>query len=124
VKWETVTPLVDDDEQRTYWEPWAPKVGDRVRVTLSGECRQQFRSAQDYIGGPIVVLAPTTPGTHVDEESGKTGKVEFVVGDEYAGRPVPPETSHRYGVRYDTPISGRWRMWGGCYAAIELEPLP
>lgn len=36
--WEAVTPLTDDPENAAWWAPPALKVGDRVRVRLSGEC--------------------------------------------------------------------------------------
>lgn len=127
-EWVTVEPLVDTPDQQEYWRgipEWTPKVGDRVRVRLSGECRQVFSSALDYNDGPVVGLLPTTPTRHVDEEHGLTGIVDVVLvaNTLFRGKPIPSDITHCFCVVFDEPLDGRWKMWGGTYAACELELL-
>ena len=98
------------------WEPWTPKVGDRVSVRLNGECKHKFaarsaRSHQIFRGVP-----------HAREHDGLTGTVI----ERPSHWPAVPMTSHRYYVRFDVPPVTSY--WGGVttmapFAAIELEPL-
>ena len=89
-----------------YWEPWAPAVGDRVRVRLSAECR-------------------LTSWLHEPELDALAGYVE-TVWPESVGLP-----GHRFYVRFHPPIynhrgwepGGSPELHGTTFAAIELEPI-
>lgn len=100
------------------WEPWTPQLGQRVRVRLSGECREHFTAYQDDT--PYFRPVP-----HYAEEDGRVGAVTEVRQD---------EQGHRFYVDFEEPFRLRrryelfrgWvspRLMGACYAAIELEPL-
>jgi hypothetical protein len=99
-------------------EAWTPKVGDRVRVRLNGECQvlmQQFDQDNGY--KPI----PVDPGGHFTAEDGRTGRIVPI--DPRIHVEVEPE-AHPYVVKFDRPIP----MGNGLYcfaspfAACELEP--
>jgi hypothetical protein len=93
-----------------YWEPWTPKVGDRVRVRLSPECRheRQSSSTREMIG------------SHIPEENGRVGTVA-----PWPNPTWPRRNGHDICVVFDVPIAvTAWRHFYGCaFAAIELVPL-
>lgn len=92
--------IAERDDLRPYW-PGTFKVGDRVRVRLSGEC--PFMRGE----GEIV---------HAPEEDGVTGTVDRVTCPFTPGHPID--------VIFDTSYRLNGQTWvGGCFAAAELEPL-
>lgn len=108
-----------------WYEPHTFKVGDRVRVRLSGECRQSPAPGclSDQRGVPL----------HMDVDDGLTG---VIVSDETvfehqdsfvatwmasASLNYYRSIGHPYNVLFDEPyVSG---VDIAAYAAIELEPL-
>lgn len=97
-----------------FWEPWTPKIGQRVRVVLSGECQMQGSS-----DSPKEQLRGEAHGG--EKWNGKTGTVVRI-----NWRPELTRQGHRFTVDWDEPewISGWPRgIKGDNYAAIELEPL-
>lgn len=108
----------DDDDARAahgeIWEPpgmWKPKVGDRVRIRLSAECRVSPHPDSTYARAGL-------PG-HLAWEDGRTGEVTtFPLHESLVTQ------GHRYTVLWDAPrtVNGE-RVDGGCYAACELTPL-
>lgn len=100
----------------THWEPWAPKVGQRVRVRLNGECQLRPCSGSYYeqIGQQ----------GHPEYENGLTGTVtNFYRPDS----DFLAAQGHTVDVEYDfdnRPEIGRGRRArGGSYCALELEPI-
>lgn len=93
-----------------YFEPWTPKIGDRVRVRLSGECQYSVR---------LGTSGPAIQG-HSAGEDGVTGTViEWPLA---AWMRVGQ--GHDFAVEYDGPIESEGlTMRGAEYAACELEPL-
>jgi len=100
------------------WIRWTPRVGDRVRVHPSPECRHPWSTVVD---GRLLACS-RRPG-HRPEEDGQTGTV--------VPWPFPdlvPTDGHDVAVRFDRLLlfqdRGRWD-WrdGAAYAASELEPL-
>lgn len=90
-----------------YWQPWAPKVGDRVRVRLSAECL-----AHELAADPAVVR-------QIDGQHG------VVLSVSQTARP-----GHPYWVRIAAPFPAAHPRTGypgvvtsGVFAATELEPL-
>jgi hypothetical protein len=53
------------------WEPWKPKLGDRVRVHLSAECRQEWPAESSYPRHPKII-------GHVWEWDGLVGTVRQI----------------------------------------------
>ena len=93
------------------WQPWTPKVGDRVRIRLSGECQAEVQA-----GSPMH-RAGMLSG-HVPDEHGMTGTVDMVNSREYV------RDQHPYLVQFDRPLFlGNDCSCGDLYAAAELEPL-
>lgn len=91
------------------WEPWQPKVGDRVRVRLNGECHRRYH---------VMSLL----GTHSDVRYGHVPEEDGRIGTVAIGPGRPSEPSHRFAVVYDVPMfSDGLPIVGGAYAAIELE---
>ena len=93
------------------WEPWTPKVGDRVRIRLNGECAQNWPHDYAYGGN--------CPGVrrigHDEREHDRTGTIRIT---------DMPVQSHPYLVKLDAPFIWEcWRMEHVSCAAIELEPL-
>jgi hypothetical protein len=95
-------------------EPWTPKIGDRVRVVLNGEC--QFQAHPESHAAASGELRG-----HFDHEHGRTGTVvepdhdaEFFAAQD-----------HHYLVMYDeeVPLPDGYVCTGDYYAACELEPL-
>lgn len=91
------------------WEPWAPKVGDRVRVHLSAEC--QF----EYLYGNRT--------KHFPESDGACGVISEIDG---CG-PGEHDQGHRYTVRFSPQavslVNEPGWLSSHCFAAIELLPL-
>lgn len=85
-------------------EPWEPKVGDRVRIVLNGECK----GIKSKLGSRF--------DRHQPEEGGLIGIVvePSVVEDNEFTR------THPYLVKFMGFSHG---IWGAIYAACELEPL-
>ena len=103
--WHRMPPPLEDDEHDTApWEPWTPRVGDRVRVRLSGECK-----GSDWATGCGI--------SHAWLCDGETAVVVNVI----------PLVSHGIEVRMDRMAD--WKLDGylyrafAAYAAAELEPL-
>lgn len=103
--WQPSVVLVDEDEPR-YVEPWQPRIGQRVRVRLSGECtggaEQRHIPAHGDCNGLI--------GTVL--EFGRAGTLTLGATELF-------ERGHRYYVEFG---DGGWFAPGGIFAAIELEP--
>jgi hypothetical protein len=105
--------MPDDDAQEM--PAWLPRfqVGDRVRVRLSAECRQNWPTDNGHGDG------------HQGEEDGRPGVIDrlWPVTD----HPDWGCQSHPYSVRYDQSFPSGLRQshyWsGGWYAITELEPL-
>ena len=88
--------------ENRFFEPWTPKIGQRVRVRLSGEC--QFWGHR-----------------HVFREDGAIATVERIV-------PLDRNHGHGYEVLFDKPWpcdpnDSDTQLIGSPYAAIELEPV-
>ena len=98
------------------WEPWAPRIGDRVRVRLNGECREVFKSRNKRTGDVIHDLP------HAQEHNGLTGTVI----ERPSHLPARKNGAHCFFVLLDDPPTSS--PWGGTttmapFAAIELELL-
>ena len=100
------------------WEPWVPTRWQRVRVRLSGECREPslyYLSDED------------DDGIHIEGHDPADDGAVGVVGDN--GGHVPPRNSfeaHRFLVEFDEPTiphATGYRNWCGYFAAAELEPI-
>jgi hypothetical protein len=97
-------------------EPWRPKVGDRVRVRLNGECRVTFTA---YGANDLIPRYSRHDGHHIAED-GQHGTVQLWPS------PIASCASHPYFVRFDSPIpmdDSDGRLHGSIYAACELEAL-
>lgn len=100
------------------YEPWKPRVGQRVRIRLSGECRAEL---------PVECTARFAGG-NLAHHPGQDGVVGTVSRPSYR---IPRENldyarriDHPYCVNYDAPLEYLGRMWGGGnFASCELEPL-
>lgn len=109
--WQPSPVLIDEDLDRPY-EPWRPRIGQRVRVRLSGECQFVYPSGTKHFAvsdaaiGTILNGLPFANCDHSDHQ-----------------------TAHRYCVVFEPPVLveqiGTYRHWlhSQCFAAIELEPL-
>lgn len=89
------------------WEPWTPRIGERVRVRISPECRDHARSMYpDYL----------------EAVQGQTGTViEWGARAWQAPLFERKFPGHRYPVQIDRPCAdGRDKV---VLAASELEPL-
>lgn len=97
------------------WEPWAPRVGDRVRINRSGECDMPGEpgSWKDY--HKIRGHSPTIDG------------VEGVIWGVMAPSLFFADRGHRFTVRFANgfvfpqQLNQTWHF--DTFAAIELEPL-
>jgi hypothetical protein len=110
--WTPVQPLSDEPQGQAYWEPWTPKIGDRVRVRLSGECN---------VSGPVreTPSSPIVHGPgHPAYQNGIEGTVTFC--DPKCTGGGAHATGHRVRVDYLHP-SG-W-LHHGHFAACELEKI-
>jgi hypothetical protein len=107
-----------------YWEPWTPKVGDRVRVHLSGECLGYHASEQDGVLGTVDDIIDFAD-IEADNATAPTPE-DVITREDIAG--------HIYSIVYDAPISIRLSKWevalgfspyeeDDLFAAAELEPI-
>lgn len=100
------------DGTTTYWEPWRPAVGQRVRIRLSRECRGHYSTPR---------LDVAAMERQIDRRTGTVVDPEEVRGGSFG--------AHPYLVRPDEPAVGIWidqpdfPVRYGIFAAIELEPL-
>lgn len=95
--------MIDDLERLDApWEPWTPKVGDRVRIRFSAECRG-----------------------HVEESNPDAERADGAIGTVIEW-PKKKSANHPITVAYDAPW---WSpevgatCFAGHWAVIELEPL-
>lgn len=104
--------MIDEKDLDQPWIPegaWMPRIGERVRVRLSGECRHQW--GEGYCD----------PDGHFDFEDGLTGTVISPDGrPHHAGHPiwVGWDTAHRVSLP-----QGNLLLMGCPYALAELEPV-
>lgn len=90
------------------FEPWLPRIGDRVRVVLNGECQVPAPPHLRHRG-------------HVGHYDGEQGLIGVVVGLETA---VIDLESATWAMAHGHPIAVKFGpRFGGWYAACELEPL-
>lgn len=106
--WEAVTPLVDEPAQQAYWHDF--KVGDRVRVRLSGECRTTGPGVR--VEQPNLVVEGILHPDWVDGVEGTVGTCPHSKCDGFNG--------HHIVVLYPAPNG---MSWMGHFAACELELL-
>jgi hypothetical protein len=87
------------------WEPWRPEIGQRVRVRISAECREDWGRG---------------PEGHPSWADGLTG---IVVDKPYCVQNANPQAlaRHPYSVLLDE--DGPGGTYGLRMAAIELEPI-
>lgn len=89
-------------------EPWRPKLGDRVRIRLNGECpADHILDRDDEVG---IVMSMVTQG-ELDLDGAP---------------PTVMDHGHFYGVDFDHPVSDIAKAMGmtwdyGAFAASELE---
>lgn len=107
--WTEVTPLVDDAPNRSYWPQF--KVGDRVRVRLSGECQVEGEWRNH---GNMDFETGVYRG-HPDHSNGLVGVVNHT-SERYPGHP--------YRVGLKCPCLPVGKKHAGYFAACELELLP
>ena len=82
-----------------FWEPWAPKSGDRARIRLSPECSSHW---------------DRHPSDVLESVQGRMVIVQWTDDTREVGHPIY--------VRFDPPMSGRLARRGALLAVIELEP--
>lgn len=86
-----------------FWEPWLPKIGDRVRIRISAECQTRWCRQDNHItDGEVAVVLMS--GNDLAELAG--------------GQQTTDGHAYMAGIPAD---EGRYRC--GWYAAIELEPV-
>jgi hypothetical protein len=122
--WEPVEPLTAEPEQVAYWQEF--KVGDRVRVRLSGECPLR-----------LVPLAPDA-NVHAPDEDMVNGPYEGHHANGAIGIILTRLTDsasygsglaeHYYVVYFEEPqpwpAQPGQLLFAESYAACELEPEP
>lgn len=100
------------------YEPWSPRLGDRVTIRLSGECR----ALEDHKGEILPCSGGAPIIGHPPQQHGRSGTIRLRCDD----FPCPHGYAlggHGYVVVYDVPYATS-RIWlGGHFAAIELDPL-
>lgn len=90
-----------DDPGTGVWEPWSPKVGDRVEIHRSAECLEQYEF------------------THAEHlADGARGEVVQVFPDAFG---MQTGDGHDYLVKFGEDAEGRWDT--SYFAAAELIPL-
>ncbi len=90
-----------------YVEPWTPKVGDRVRVRISGECNRP--NHWDSWANDLGVKTGHLPICH-----GMTGIVFRIDAR---------DDQHSYAVEFFDPLPWTEPFAADRFAAIELEPI-
>ena len=110
--WTPVEPLTDDDLNQRYWRE--PKVGDRVRVRLSGECQLE---------GPVLNIETrkTEHGRHPEFIDGQYGTV--IVCHHCGSVSCDLYEGHPFRVRLDERL-GNGPHFAAYLAPSELEILP
>src|SRR5690349_16098534 len=96
----------------TFWEPWQPEEGDRVRLRINPECRG-YRSA---IAAAVLFEGDEAEEVwiqHGEREAGQTGVVSTIWEDDWLG------DGHRFYVRTDGPRSRFLRVAAGEIELIE-----
>ena len=120
INWTSVAALTDEPQDQDFWEPWQPKIGDRVRVRLNGECRFETSGFNRY-GVP----SKRYP-THREWENGKTGTVipcRFITSHGFCSH-ASDGRGHWIVVQYDiVEDHPDINTIAGHYAAVELEPI-
>ena len=104
--------MIDEQAEPRYWQgAWRPRIGERVQVRLSPECR--------------VVTPDGFLGHEGTADDGAIGIVEETPsGSEEYGRAMA-DRNHGIYVRFEPPIERPTEWWtGGWYCAAELSPLP
>lgn len=102
------------------FERWMPKVGDRVRVRISGECGVQ--------GGSLSPISKAGVTAHFPDEDGATGTVydPFLVHPAKSVEMLMAQ-GHTVFVRLDQEIPAPGSYFGSvnasAYALSEVEPL-
>lgn len=97
------------------WEPWQPKVGDRVRINVSAECRTFHLPPRG--GGLQTVLMPQEQvRLYANGQIGVVEKISDPEPDESA-----EDAAHRFYVTDGKPSPSVG--WDDFFAACELEPL-
>jgi hypothetical protein len=109
INWTPVTPLSDEPQDLAYWEPWQPKIGDRVRVRLSGECLVKGPAMSAETGKRYLCDG------HPEWENGVTGVVSVCRSGRCDGF-----SRHKVVVEFAHPDG---RPWMGHFAACELEKI-
>lgn len=106
-----------------YYEPWSPKLGDRVRVHIRLECEADHAGQPSHTG-TVTEVTPTEEIDLSDDEILQTVG-EGDDPDEYL-RSVRAYDGHRIWVSYDEPFflttTGRPLKHDLC-AVVELERL-
>jgi hypothetical protein len=110
--WTPVQPLSDEPQDLAYWEPWQPKIGDRVRVRLSGECNVIGPGREDPFSPVASAMA------HPAHQDGVVGIVTQCHSACTGGG--AHAVGHHIRVEYLHPRG--WRHMGH-FAACELELL-
>jgi hypothetical protein len=105
----------DRETETTFYEPWIPRVGQRVRVVLGGEC-----AAIPDADSP---LAHQGGHGHSAWQHGLLGVVDEIATAE--SDPDLVAQGHRYAVLWDEPHVDERGLWlgGAVYAACELLPI-
>lgn len=101
-----------------FWEPWTPKIGDRVRIKVSGEC------TFSHLGNAKLTKDYTLLDAIVDGNLGGPGfqGANGVVGTVVGVYPSEDEDDgHPYYV--NDACGGKWDRVDDFFAAIELEPV-
>lgn len=110
-------------EPRPYWQPWTPRVGQRVRVRLSGEC-----AARQHHHDTDARRVTLGPGGHYATEEGREGVI-VACTRQLCAEWRRDHWGHGVHVIYDEPFEieladgSAAKAIGQAYAAIELEPL-
>ena len=116
-EWVTVTPLTDEPADVSFWHQPEFKVGDRVRVRLSGECQHIFSHSR-LDDSRSYEIEPH--GHWLDLEQGRVGVIAQDIRTHPDWRPTMQLHEHYWGVEFDDP---EWPLAGCAYAACELEHI-
>lgn len=104
-----------------FWQPWQPKVGDRVRIQVSGECQNHHLGNWHASDGRTLIQALKDGDIGGPGYQGANGAIGTVIhicipddGEEDDGHPY-----------YVNDCDGKrhWDRVDDFFAAIELEPV-
>src|SRR6266487_7134336 len=94
-----------------YYEPWKPKLGDRVQVRLSGECQDRPREFEHaHEGSPLSSWYRDAMRAIAYPDSGHPAAIDGVVGTvdliSHDMEDLDPDWwhGHWYGVWFDNPV--------------------